>query len=181
MRYISAIAAGLALFVSACTTDTITPQMTQAPPQTYHTVALGPVDVKAQEFAYIGPFFRKAFIQKLGELKAFALVSEATPDPKAAEQVVVSVTITEVDKGSAVARMLVGFGAGREHVTAQVRLTSPDGKLVGQFESRKAYSGGLGIGGAGFIDIEDLTQKLGEQCAQSVVDWSKGKLVAQDN
>jgi hypothetical protein len=71
------------------------------------------------------------------------------------------------------------MGAGREHVTAQVQLMGANGKPIGEFRVRKAYSGGYGIGGAGFLDIEDLTQQVGEQCAQTLVDWSQGKITTQ--
>lgn len=168
-----------AVVVSACTTVTVTPESTQAPTQAYKAVVLKTVDVRESEFAYLGPFFGKAFIRRLGELNAFTSVSDGTAGPNADDTIIVSATITEVDKGDAALRWLVGMGAGREHVTAQIHLTTTDGKPIGQFEVRKAYSVGAGIGGAGFIDIEDLTNQVGEQCAQSLVDWSQGRDVTQ--
>lgn len=177
MRKLAILA--LAMLVAGCTTVTVTPESTQAPTQSYKAVVLGTVDVSDAEFGYLGPFFRKAFIRRLGELNTFASVSDGPVDPKAANTIVVKVTITNVDKGNAALRMLVGMGAGREHVTAQMHLTNASGQSIGEFEVRKAYSGGMGIGGVGFLDIEDLTQQLGEQGAQSVVDWSQGKVTAQ--
>ncbi len=39
----------------------------------------------------------------------------------------------------------------------------------------KAMSGGLGIGGAGFVDIEDLMLKFGESVAKRTSRWAEGK------
>jgi len=168
-----------ALFAAGCTTVTVTPQSAQAPSETYGAVDLTSVKVDAVEFGYLGPFFQKAFIRRLDELKAFSNVSDGPVDPNATKTIFVTVKLTNVDKGSAALRMLVGMGAGREHVTAEVKLTDASGKSIGEFKVRKAYSGGYGIGGFGFLDIEDLTQQVGEQCAQSLVDWSQGKVIEQ--
>jgi hypothetical protein len=170
-----------ALMATGCTTVTVTPESAQAPTQTYGAVDLTSVKVSDSEFAYLGPFFQKAFIRRLGELNGFSNVSDGPADPNATKtkMIYVDATLTKVDKGDAALRWLVGMGAGREHVTAQVHLTDASGKAIGEFKVRKAYSGGAGIGGAGFLDIEDLTQQVGEQCAQTLVDWSQGKITTQ--
>lgn len=169
----------LALLAAGCTTVTVTPESAQAPTRTYGAVDLKAVQVSDSEFAYLGPFFQKAFDRRLGELKAFSTVSDGPIDSNATKTIFVEATLTDVDKGSAALRWLVGMGAGREHVTAQVQLTDASGQSIGEFEVRKAYSGGAGIGGAGFLDIEDLTQQVGEQCAQTLVDWSQGKITTR--
>jgi hypothetical protein len=52
-----------------------------------------------------------------------------------------------------------------------------DGKVLTKFQSRKAYSGGAGIGGFDLVDMQDLARKLGEDTAESIVRWSlTGKL-----
>jgi hypothetical protein len=52
-----------------------------------------------------------------------------------------------------------------------------DGKVLTKFHSRKAYSGGAGIGGFDLVDMQDLARKLGEDTAESIVRWSlTGKL-----
>lgn len=158
---------------------TVTPESAQAPTQTYGAVDLTSVKVSDSEFAYLGPFFQNAFIRRLGELNAFSNVSDGPADPNAIKTIYVDATLTKVDKGDAALRWLVGMGAGREHVTVHVQLTDASGKAIGEFKVRKAYSGGAGIGGAGFLDIEDLTQQVGEQCAQTLVDWSQGKITTQ--
>lgn len=171
-----------AMMVAGCTTVTVTPESAVAPTQTYKAVVLKKVAVSDPEFGYLGPFFQEAFIRRLKELKSFGEVSAESADKNGSanpQTILISATLTKVDKGDAALRFLVGFGAGREHVTAQVNIMSVDGKRLGQFKVRKAYSGGAGIGGVGFLDIEGLTQQVGEQCAQSLVDWSQGKIVAQ--
>jgi hypothetical protein len=77
-----------------------------------------------------------------------------------------------------VLRFIIGMGAGRERVAATVMAKNSGGATLEGFEVRKAYSGGVGIGGGTFIDIEGLTTQVGEQAAQSLVDWTQGKLAA---
>ena len=167
------------LLAAGCTTVTVTPESAQAPTKTYGAADLTAVKVTDAKFAYLGPFFQKAFVRRLNELSAFSNVNDGPVDPNATKTIFVTATLTNVDKGNAALRMLVGMGAGREHVTAEVQLTDASGKSIGEFKVRKAYSGGAGIGGVGFLDIEDLTQQVGEQCAQSLVDWSHGKIAEQ--
>ncbi len=179
-----AFAAALLVLSTACTTVTVTPQATNPPPpssQAYKNVVLGTVDAKDPSYAYVISFFREGFVTRLRELKAFAAVTDgaaATSTQLSADTLVVSATLTDVDKGDMALRLFVGMGAGRERVAAMVSAKNSDGAALGGFEARKAYSGGAGIGGASFIDIEDLTKQLGEQAAQSLVDWTQGKLTA---
>jgi hypothetical protein len=174
---------GILLLSAACTTVTITPDAgTSAPAtiQSYRSVVLGPVDVRQAEFSYLTPFFREGFVRRLIELKAFDTVSDNPANPPGSGTLVVTATLTEVEKGDAVLRFMVGMGAGREFETAHLIAKAADGNTVGSFDVRKAYSGGMGIGGASFLDIEDLTKQVGEQAAQSLVDWSQGKLTASN-
>ncbi len=78
-------------------------------------------------------------------------------------------------------RLFIGMGAGRERVAAMVTAKNSDNAALGGFEVRKAYSGGAGLGGGSFIDIEGLETQLGEQVAQSLLDWTQGKLKATPN
>jgi hypothetical protein len=171
----------VALFaLGACTTVTVTPEDTAAPKEAYKTVV---VSFQTPSNAYVGdygPFFREGLLRRLRELKAFDTIVEAPNTPSGPDALYVSATLTDVDKGNEAVRWLVGFGAGREHASAELDLKSADGKPLGHLEIRKAYSGGAGIGGAGFITIEDLTKQVGEQAAQSLLDWSQGKDVKRD-
>jgi hypothetical protein len=181
-----ALGATLLLLTAACTTVEVTPQALQAPTQTYRTVVLARVGSQDPAFVYVEPFFREGFVRRLNELKAFDSVSDvsasqAAAGPTSPDAILVTATLTDVNKGDGALRFFIGMGAGRERVAAQLDIQGPDGKSLGRFETRKAYSGGAGIGGATFFDIEDLTKQLGEQAAQSLVDWSQGKLAAAPN
>lgn len=177
-------AAALLVLSTACTTVTVTPQATNPPPppQTYKNVVLGTVDAKDPSSAYVIAFFREGFVRRLRELKAFDTVSDsaAAPSttPPSADTLIVSATLTEVDKGDMALRLFIGMGAGRERVAATVTAKNSDDATLGGFEASKAYSGGAGIGGGTFIDIEGLTTQVGEQAAQSFLDWTQGKLPA---
>ncbi len=70
--------------------------------------------------------------------------------------VVISGKLTEIDKGSTAARWIIGFGAGRAIARGTFEIKDTDGVTLARFEGRKAYSGGAGIGGANFLDMDDL-------------------------
>ncbi len=78
-----AFAAALLVLSTACTTVTVTPQATNAPPppQTYKNVVLGTVDAKDPSYAYVIGFFREGFVRRLRELKAFETVSDSAAAP----------------------------------------------------------------------------------------------------
>lgn len=179
-----ALCAALLLLSAGCTTATITPETGASPPaalaQNYRAVVLGAVDASQPEFAYLIPFFREGFVRRLNELKAFDSVSDNPSTPPGAGTLVVTASLTEVDKGDAALRFLIGMGAGREHATTLITVKSNDANTLSTFEVRKAYSGGAGIGGASFLEIDDLVKQVGEQAAQSLVDWSQGKLAASN-
>lgn len=189
------VAAALLVLTAACTTVEVTPLTTAPPPtQTYKNVVLGTVDAKDPYQAYAIDFFREGFVRRLRELKGFETVTDsavpsstatasagtAPATSPAADTLLVTATLTNVDKGDAVLRFFVGMGAGRERAAAAVTMRSNDGAVIGSFEVQKAYSGGAGIGGLSALDIEDLVKQVGEQAAQSLLDWSQGKLT-KDN
>jgi hypothetical protein len=172
------LAIALLLVISACTTVTVTPKETQAPTHTYREVVIGKIDNPNPANGYLDSYFREGLIRRLGELKAFDSVSDTPRDSASPDTLFVTAWVSEADKGDEALRLFVGMGAGREHVTAQLDLKDSDGKSLGHLEIRKAYSGGAGLGGAGFIDVQDLTKQVGEQAAQTLFDWSQGKQIA---
>ena len=89
--------------------------------------------------------------------------------------VVISGKLTEIDKGSTAARWIIGFGAGRAIARATFEIKDAGGVTLARFESRKAYSGGAGLGGANLLDMDDLVRKLGEETANSLIRWSNGE------
>jgi hypothetical protein len=174
---------GVLLLSAACTTVTVTPDTGMPVPaniQSYRSVTLVAVDAQQPEYAYLVQFFREGFVRRLNELKAFDSVSDNSPNPPGPGTLAVTATLVEVDKGDVALRLFIGMGAGRERGGAHLVVKSADGNTLGSFDVHKAYSGGAGIGGASFLDIEDLTKQVGEQAAQSFVDWSQGKLTASN-
>lgn len=172
-------AGGILLLSAACTTVTVTPDTGTPVPaniQTYRSVTLGAVDAQQPDSAYLVGFFREGFVRRLNELKAFDSATDNSPPGP--NMLVVTGTLIEVDKGDVALRLFIGMGAGRERAGARLVIKNADGTTLGTFEVHKAYSGGAGIGGASFIDIQDLVKQVGEQAAQSLVDWSQGKLAA---
>jgi hypothetical protein len=168
-------AAALVMFAGACTTVTVTPEAAAPPKQSYHTVIVAVSDPKAPEYAYLDTYFKEGLVRRLKELNAFETILVAPATSASPDTLLVSGTVIGADEGSEALRWIVGFGAGREHVTAELELKTNDGKSLGTLKIRKAYSGGAGIGGVGFIDLKGLTTQVGEQAAQTLMDWSRGK------
>ena len=88
---------------------------------------------------------------------------------------IVSGTITEIDRGSAAARFIIGFGAGRAIARGTFEIHVASGLTLAKFESRKSYSGGAGIGGADMVSMKELVQQLGAETANVVTRWTKGQ------
>ena len=67
------------------------------------------------------------------------------------------------------------FGEGGEFL-----LKDAAGAQIGTYSVRKTYAGGAGIGGAGFLDMDDLAKKLADASADSLDGWEKtGKFAEQ--
>ena len=163
-----------ALLVGGCTTTTITPQSVQAPPQSYHAIVGGDLAASDPTWASYPAHFRKGFEEKLRESQALAVIdavgANARPDA-----VRIDGRLTEVDKGSRVARLLIGFGAGRARVRGDFTVVDSRGAKLASFESGKAYSGGAGIRGGDLLDMDDLMEKFGADTAEAVIRWSRGE------
>ena len=168
------------LMASACTTVTVTPQSVAPPKQQYRAVVVGLLEPKSQDLGYLNSYFREGLLRRLHELNAFETIAEAPSAASAPDTLSVFGTVTEAEKGDEMLRILIGMGAGREHVTAELELKDGDGNVLGHLQIRKAYSGGVGIGGGGFIDIQDLTKQVGEQAAQTLLDWSRRKDISSN-
>ena len=92
-----------------------------------------------------------------------------------AEAVILTGTITEVDKGNVALRWLVGMGAGQARVKGDFEIVDPTGQVLTQFNARESYLGGAGIGGAGFLDMEDLVRRFAETVAKATRKWANGE------
>jgi hypothetical protein len=89
--------------------------------------------------------------------------------------VVLRGTITEVDKGSAALRFLIGMGAGQARVKGDFEIARPDGAVLASFSARESYLGGAGIGGAGLVDTDELIKRFAETVAKTTRDWARGE------
>jgi hypothetical protein len=99
------------------------------------------------------------------------------PPETAPDSVVLRGTITEVDKGSAVLRFLIGMGAGQAQVKGAFEIARPDGAVLASFTARESYLGGAGIGGAGLLDTDDLIRRFAETVAKTTRDWARGESI----
>jgi hypothetical protein len=163
--------------VAACTTTTIKPAAVQKPAEHYQNIAVGDVAAKDVLWNTYSIELRRGLIAGLTDSKKFAQVLDPAPQPLPPSTILVTGQVTEADKGDAALRWIVGFGAGRAHVTGDFQLADAAGNVVAHFTTRKAYSGGAGIGGAGLVDMDDLAKQAGEETAAAIVKWSEtGKL-----
>lgn len=165
------------VLIAACTTTTITQQAAQKPVQHYTIAELGNVEPADKIWAGEALHFRKGFVDRLKEVKAFDTVTDPADGTLPPEAITISGEITQVDKGDRVVRWLIGFGAGRARVEGQFQITDASGAVLAKFGNAKAYAGGYGFGGLDLLDIDDVMEKFGADTADAVVRWSQGKPV----
>jgi len=166
----------IVVLLGACTTTTITPELVQpAPEQKIDTVVVAELTSEDELLELYIPHLRQGLVARLREAEDLreVIVGSASTAPPAA--IVISGKLTEIDKGSTAARWIIGFGAGRAIARATFEIKDAGGVTLARFESRKAYSGGAGIGGANLLDMDDLVRKLGEETANSLIRWSNGE------
>ena len=165
----------LAVVLGGCTTTTVTPEFVRTPVERYQVVAVGDLTSEDKLWDYLLPHFRRAFVQRIQEDKTFTTALDPAPDVLLQSSILLTGKITEVDKGSKAWRAIVGFGAGRARVRGLFQIRDAKGVVLAKFESKKAYSGGAGIGGFDLLDMEDLMARFGKDTADSVIKWSKGE------
>jgi hypothetical protein len=159
--------------LSACTTTTIKPAAVQTPSEHYQNIAVGEVTAKDALWNDYAIELRRGLIAALIKSNKFAQVLDPAPQPLPPSTILVTGQVTEADKGDAALRWIIGFGAGRAHVSGDFQLVDGANNIVAQFSTRKAYSGGAGIGGAGFVDLDDLAKQAGEEAASAIAKWSE--------
>lgn len=160
--------------LSGCTGTTVLPNVAhQDAVRKYSTVAIGDMTASDELWHSYAIEVHRALASELAESKSFSQVQDPASAPLSVDVLVISGRITDVDKGSAAARWIVGFGAGRAHMTAEFELKDGGGNHVGNYSVRKTYAGGAGIGGAGFLDMDDLAEKLGKAAGESLANWAK--------
>jgi len=113
----------------------------------------------------------ESWFSKTNTFKSIVIGStNATPN-----SIILGGTITEVNKGSEAARLLVGMGAGQERVQGEFEIKSFAGQNLIRFAERKSYLGGWGIGGADFLSLDELTFRFGEEVAEDISKWLNGQ------
>jgi hypothetical protein len=91
--------------------------------------------------------------------------------------IILSGTITEVKMGSAAERFWVGMGAGQARIQGEFEIKDAAGQSLTRFTARRSYLGGIGIGGASMVSMEELTSRLGETVAETISEWLNGQKV----
>ena len=89
--------------------------------------------------------------------------------------ILVTGRINSIDEGSAAARFLIGFGAGRAKARGTFAIHDAGNKSLAKFQTWESYSGGAGIGGMDMVQMEEILERLGRETAKTVVRWSQGK------
>ncbi len=164
------------LFVTAmagCTGTTVKPDAVVSQRQKSYSVAIvSEIAITDELWHNYAVEARRELVRELTQSQAFPTVLD---DAAATNRDALELRgkILEVDKGSAVARALIGLGAGRAHITAEFRLSDAAGNPLGSFTVRKSYAGGVGIGGVGLLDLDDLAAKLGKEAGDSVASWAR--------
>jgi len=161
--------------VIGCTFKEVTPEVLKAPTQKYPVIVVGDITVEDKLWEYLVPHFRRGLVKELTEQKAFDAVLDAAPTPMPDSAVLVTGNITEIDKGNLALRWLVGFGAGKAQVSGAFEIRDSGGQALAKLKASESYLGGAGIGGAGFLDMEDLMRRFGETMADKITMWSRGE------
>lgn len=170
----------VALVVSGCTFAAVKPDVVVAPPPDAPKVlVIGQVSVKDALWEPYKLHFTRGVEKWLKEKNAFESVLPERPRTLPERSIVLVGTITDVDKGSTALRWVVGMGAGQAKVKGDFEIQSPSGAVLAKFSTRESYLGGWGIGGPGFLDMEDLVKRFAETVAATTVQWARGEKLDQ--
>jgi hypothetical protein len=168
--------AALVVALTGCTFASVRPEVAGTPPPTPPRVlVIGDVSFEDALWEPYRLHFARGVNDWLKRNGGFESVLMERPATLPADGVVLISRITELDKGSPALRLLVGMGAGKAKIKGQFELQDSSGKVLTRFSSSEAYLGGAGIGGAGFIDMDDLTRRLAETVAEAARDFARGK------
>ncbi len=175
-----------ALFLTGCagTFREVRPQTMGAPPaQKPSTLVMGEIKIsdvrvakmEAEAFAHA---LRRGVHNWSVTNKVFQTIETATPGAKpGAGSLVLTGTVTEVEKGSQAMRFIVGMGAGQARLVGDFTLSDDSGKTLAAFKARRSYLGGVGIGGLDMLSTEEMFLRLGEVVAETTSKWLQGKKV----
>jgi len=161
---------------AGCTFSAVAPQSSLAPPTSApSTLIVGPIAIADPVWESATVIFKRAVSEWLDRNGGFQSVLVEPPAETPPDSVVLRGTITEVDKGSAALRFLIGMGAGQARVKGDFEIARPDGAVLASFSARESYLGGAGIGGAGLVDTDELIKRFAETVAKTTRDWARGE------
>jgi hypothetical protein len=163
--------------MAGCTFKNVKAELATAPGEKYSVFCVGDISVDDKLWDPLIPHFRRGLVKELTEQKVFEAIHDPAPANLPESSLVLSGKIIEVTKGSAALRWLVGFGAGKAKVKGRFEIANFKGTPLAKFEADEAYAGGAGIGGAGFLDMEDLMRRFGETIGKKTVQWSRGEKI----
>lgn len=167
--------AGIFLFLAGCTTTTIRPELVYKPAGSYDAVVVGELNIQGKTWGHLLPHFRQGMVKALTEAKAFKNILADAKQPRPDNAIVITGTITKIDPGDVMARILIGFGAGAAEVEGKFEIHNMSGAPLVRFTAAESYAGGAGIGGWDMVRMEELLQNFGAAAARSIVRWSQGK------
>jgi hypothetical protein len=163
------------VLLGACTTTTITPEFIQPAQENIDAVVVTDITTDNELWQVYLPHVRHGLVTNLQESGAFEKVIVGSSEPAPPSAITITGKLTDIDKGSTAARWIIGFGAGRAKARGAFEIKDLSGLVLVKFESWKAYSGGAGLGGANFLDMDDLAQQLGQETAGSIIRWTRGE------
>jgi Domain of unknown function (DUF4410) len=162
------------LLLIGCTTTSVQPGLLRQPAAAYRVIVVGQVSAADEDAGHTATVLaRRGLVAELIKSQQFAEVLDTAPIPPQPGSLLVSGKITEIDKGSTALRFIIGFGAGRSRMAGEFKLADASGATLAQFSVSKEYSGGAGIGGADFVDMDTLATQLGEAAAGAIVNWAR--------
>lgn len=168
----------IALALAGCTFSGVKPEMvTPPPPEPPKVFVMGEIQIKDALWERYKLHFTRGVTDWLREERGFESVLTERPSTLPERSMVLFGTITEVDKGSTALRWIVGMGAGQAQVKGDFELRNASGTVVARFSARESYLGGAGIGGAGFLDMEDLVRRFAETVAKTALKVARGQKI----
>ncbi len=167
-----------ALVVAGCTFSGVKPLLVAPPPKNAPpTLILGEIRVADPLWESAKAHFRRGVSDWYTRNGGFQSVLTEPPAAPVPESITLSGTIIDIDKGSTALRWIVGMGAGQAQVKGVFQILGPDGTVVTEFTARESYLGGAGIGGVGFLDMDDLVRRFAETVAETTRKWARGEAI----
>jgi hypothetical protein len=168
------------IFVVGCSITVLQkPDINLPKPSSARVLILGEFTSDQPGWKPLEPYFRKEIVEYLVDHNAFESVLDSAEHKS--DALMLTGTVREVAEGSAAARTLISFGAGKATLKGQFELRDASGNTLLRFESHGAEYGGGGLlfgvaGMAGSIGGQErLIKGFAVNVANTVMRWSKGK------